>query len=267
VKIEVCARLAMLLFLGTVVHFSAACASGTRPVRILFIGNSYTYYNNMPAIAEAIYEASGAGHMETGMLVQAGQSLSDAAGPRLPELLRLMMGGRWDYVVLQQQSTLGGGFRNGRPVIGDPAAFHDAVRTLDREIREAGGRTVLLVTWANAAAPEQQAAITDAYDSIGAEIGAIIVRAGPAWDVVRRQHPGIRLHQADGSHPNENGSYLTACVLLEELFRLDLSTAPGRIAVTDLLSPGRRETTSITIDPEVATTLRGVAMDAPEIGK
>lgn len=253
-------RLTVLLFLGTVLSSSAACASGTRPVRILFVGNSYTYYNNMPAIAAAIYEASGAGHMEVGMLVQAGQSLRDVAGPRLPELLRLMMGGRWDYVVLQEQSTLGGGFRNGMPVIGDPAAFHDAVRALDREIRSAGGRTVLLVTWANAVAPEHQAAITDAYEAIGAETGATLVRAGPAWGRVLRDNPRIRLHQADGSHPNESGSYLTACVLLEELFRLDLSSSPDTFAVTDLFSPGRRETQIIKIDPDVAEVLRVAAM-------
>ena len=246
--------------LATVVA-STACASAARPVRVLFVGNSYTYYNNMPAIAAAVSEASGAGTMEVGMLVQAGQSLSDAAGPRLPELLRMMMGGRWDYVVLQEQSTLGGGFRDGRPVIGDPSRFHDAVRTLDREIRRAGGRTVLLVTWANAAAPEQQAAITSAYEAIADEVGAILVRAGPTWDAVRRRHPDIRLHQPDGSHPNENGSYLTACVLVARIFDVDLARGPARIPVTDLLSPGRRGTKVIEIDPATAEILRRAASE------
>lgn len=248
-------RTRTLLACVAILAVSSSCASAASPVRILFVGNSYTYYNNMPAIAESIYESSGAGPMETGMLVQAGQRLSDVAGSRQPELLRLMMGGRWDYVVLQEQSTLGGGFRDGLPVIGDPAAFHEAVRTLDREIRRAGARTVLLVTWANAAAPEQQGEITKAYETIASEVDAILVRAGPAWAEIRRAHPGIRLHQDDGSHPNAVGSYLTACTLLATLFDVDLSSAPKTLQVTDLLSPGRRGMQDVEIDPETARAL------------
>jgi len=239
-----------------VLTVSTACASAARPVRILFVGNSYTYYNNMPAIAEALYESSGTGQVDVGMLVQAGQRLSDAAGPRMPELLRMMMGGRWDYVVLQEQSTLGGRYLDGRPVLGDSTSFHESVRALDRAIRDAGARTVLLVTWANAAAPEQQGEITRAYESIGEEVGAIVVRAGPAWADVLRNHPGIRLHQPDGSHPNENGSYLTACVLLSTLFGADLSSMPDSVRVPDLFSAGRRETIVVNVDPPVATVLR-----------
>lgn len=241
-----------------IVAVSTGCASANPPARVLFVGNSYTFYNNMPAIARALYEASGAGRMEIAMLVQGGQRLSDAAGPRLPELLRMMMGGRWDYVVLQEQSTLGGGYRDGLPVIGDPAAFHEAVRILDREIRAAGGRTVLLVTWANAAAPGQQELINRAYETIAAETGAIVVPAGTVWGRVLRDHPTIRLHQDDGSHPNANGSYLTACVLLETLFEVDLSSAPSSVRVPDLLSPSRAVTT-IEIDSGVARILASAA--------
>jgi len=249
-------KLVRLLLTFVALLVSTACASAASPVRILFVGNSYTYYNNMPAIAEALYESSGEGQMEVGMLVQAGQRLSDAAGPRMPELLRMMMGGRWDYVVLQEQSTLGGGYRDGLPVLGDASAFHESVRVLDRAIREAGGRTVLLVTWANAAAPEQQGAITRAYESIAEEVGAVVVRAGPAWADVLRDHPGIRLHQQDGSHPNANGSYLTACVLLSTLFGTDLSEVPDSVRVPDLLSAGRRKTTDVSVDPLVAGVLK-----------
>ncbi len=251
--------LSRIVLFSVALAATSACASTRKPVRILFVGNSYTYYNNLPRVAETLYEATNKGAFEVGMLVQAGQRLSDVAGPRMPEFLRMLMGGRWDYVVLQEQSSLGGGFGNGRPVLGNPGAFHEAVRALDKEIRRSGGRTVLLETWANERAPEQQGAISEAYASIADEIGALVVPAGQVWKAVRSAHPGIRLHQADGSHPAETGTYLTACLLLETLFEIDLSGAPARLSVPDILSPERRGTQVISIDPGMAAALREAA--------
>src|SRR5947207_836444 len=78
---------------------------------------------------------------------------------------------------------------------------------------------VLYLTWARRYAPESQQAITDAYASIGRELGATVVPVGEAWQRFLRKHDRPALHDRDQSHPTLAGSYLAACVFLAVLFR------------------------------------------------
>ena len=106
------------------------------------------------------------------------------------------LGGGYDRVVLQEQSTL---------PVKSPARMHESVRLFDEQIRAAGARTVLYMTWARRHAPETQAAITDAYLAIGRELGADVIPAGLAWEHFLRDHDRPALHDRDGSHPTVAG--------------------------------------------------------------
>jgi lysophospholipase L1-like esterase len=63
-----------------------------------------------------------------------------------------------------------------------------------------------------------QAAITQAYRSLGAALGVAVAPAGDTWQTVLRTNPTIALWQADGSHPSPAGTYLAACVLYDRIF-------------------------------------------------
>ena len=123
--------------------------------------------------------------------------------------LREIESGRYDWVVLQEQSTL---------PVKNATRMHENIRLFDEPIRASGARMALYLTWARANAPGAQRAITDAYTTIGAELGATIVPVGLAWERVlaKAKHPV--LHDKDGSHPTLAGSYLAACVFLTVLF-------------------------------------------------
>ena len=77
--------------------------------------------------------------------------------------------------------------------------------------------------WMQAAAaggwPEAQQAITEAYTSIGRELGALVVPVGDAWQRFLSKHDHPVLHDKDQSHPSLAGSYLAACVFLAALFK------------------------------------------------
>jgi hypothetical protein len=98
--------------------------------------------------------------------------------------------------VLQEYST--------RP-IEDPLAMSDAARKFGDEIRKAGAKTVLFLTWARYNQPENQAVLTQAYDKVGREIGAIVVRVGPAWERVIDEKPSIKLHMGRPQPPHARG--------------------------------------------------------------
>jgi hypothetical protein len=96
--------------------------------------------------------------------------------------------------------------------------MHENVRLFDEAIRASGPRTALYMTWARLSAPQSQQLITDAYASIGKELGAAVVPVGLAWQTFLGEHAHLALHDKDGSHPTLAASYLAACVFLAVLF-------------------------------------------------
>lgn len=175
-------------------------------LKVLFIGNSFTARNNLPELVAQLAEARG--HQLQHELIQAG-----GASLRMHwnkgEAQKAIEQSAWDYVVLQEQSTLP--VKNG-------LRFHENVRLFDEVIKAAGAKTALYLTWARQNAPETQAALTDACTSIGEELGAKIIPAGIAWQNFIGQHAAPLLHDKDMSHPTLAGSYLAACVFFAALF-------------------------------------------------
>jgi hypothetical protein len=180
---------------------------GMAPLKVLFIGNSFTARNNLPGLIAQLATARGRS-LQHHLISAGGASLRTHwnAG----EALKAIEGSHYDFVVLQEQSTL---------PIKNAMRMHENVRLFDEAIRGAGAKTALYMTWARQHAPESQQAITDAYTSIGRELGATVVPVGAAWQSFLRKHDQPVLHDRDQSHPTIAGSYLAACVFLIALFR------------------------------------------------
>lgn len=179
---------------------------GRGPLKVLFVGNSFTARNDLPGLIGRLAEARGKSLDHH--LIQAGGASLRAhwnAG-RAAEAVR---DGGYDAVVLQEQSTL---------PAENAARMHENVRLFDGVIKAAGAKTVLLMTWARLSTPDSQRAITDAYAAIGQELGATVAPVGVAWERFLSGHATPILHDKDQSHPTVAGSYLAACVLLAALF-------------------------------------------------
>ena len=175
-------------------------------LNVLFIGNSFTARHNLPGLIAQLAAARGK-IFEHRLISAGGASLRRHwnAG----EAVKAIASAQYDHVVLQEQSTL---------PVKSAKRMHESVRLFDEAIKAAGAKTVLYMTWARRHAPESQQAITDAYDSIGHELGATVVRVGAAWESFLRTRDRPALHDTDQSHPSLAGSYLAACVFFEVLF-------------------------------------------------
>src|SRR3954463_2705345 len=145
-------------------------------IDILFIGNSFTQRNDLPGmLAEMAAERN--------VLIQ--HQLISAGGASLRthwnagRAAKAITSGGNDYVVLQEQSTL---------PVKNSHRMAENVRLIDEIIKQAGSKTVLYMTWARQHAPESQQAITKAYNSIGKEVGAIVVPVGLAWKRFLAKH-------------------------------------------------------------------------------
>jgi len=186
------------------------------PIRVLFVGNSFTFYNNMPEMLKVLAASHAGGpRFETQMVVAPGATLRQLwdRGEARSEI----KSSRWDFVVLQEQTSLGSVFLvNGIPRITSVDGFHQAVRLFAPEIKRSGAKTILLLTPSHRDAPEEQVALNYAYFEIAREVDASVAPVGIAWQKARVGSQG-ELWWWDGIHPSNRGSYLSACVLYASL--------------------------------------------------
>jgi tetratricopeptide (TPR) repeat protein len=200
------------LLLLIVVAFSCSHSNNTDAIRILFIGNSYTYFNSSPELLKAlIQEKHPEKVVETKLISDGGMTLAHHWKDN--RALEAIQSGKWDYVVLQEQSKLGMAVMVDKDIFfGQTNKFFEYARKFDAEVKKAGSKTVFMMTWSVKNRPNEQAILSHAYASIAKELDAIVAPVGLVWDNVR-SNPNINLYANDGNHPSTAGSYLIASTL------------------------------------------------------
>lgn len=199
-------------------------------MNVLFIGNSYTF--NLPEAIAGLATA----HNKTftyKAISKGGQTLKQHA--KSPETLATIQTGYWDYVVLQEQSQIPSFAEEQRAIHMYPYAIK-----LSAAIQEAQAKTLFYLTWghqqgdrlniANDSFTSMQQRLQQGYENAARQCSARIVPVGAAWAAAQAQDNYIDLYCRDGSHPNENGVYLSACVFFRFLFNTDLQVDLGLLA-------------------------------------
>jgi hypothetical protein len=196
----------------------STAASAAPCTRVLFVGNSYTYVNDLPTTFARLAVAGGH-NVEAAMVANGGETLAQHAAAA--ETLDKISSAPWSFVVLQEQSETPA-TSTGRSMM------YPAARTLASKVKAAGAQLMFFMTWAHRDGisiagvntyESMQLAIDDAYNGIADELGAPVAPVGFTWFVVRRDHPEIAIWQDDGSHPTASGTYLAACVFYASIFR------------------------------------------------
>lgn len=221
--------------------FSLAAATAppaTGPRRVLFIGNSYTYVNNLPEMLRELAAARGL-TLDVGMATTGGWKLSDHWTTQDCDAHRLLRDRKWDVVVLQEQSTFGSTqVVDGVQRVGADDQFQRYAKLWQEEIRRAGMAPAFYLTWARKGAPDDQAVLDRAYVSAARAANGLVIPVGRAWKGAREHHASIELFQPDGSHPSPAGTYLAACTFFAALF----DSSPIGLPATVTGAPIDRET-------------------------
>ena len=216
-----------------------------RAVRVLFIGNSLTYVNDLPGIVAAMAETAGGTAPICRAVVGGGFNLEDHWDRG--EAAKALEQEKWDFVVLQQGPSAS---PEGREVL---VRF---ARRFDPFIRRAGAKPAVYMVWPSAARRQDFGGVSDSYRMAARGIGAALLPAGEAWRIAEKKAPRLKLYSEDGLHPTVAGSYLAAAVIYARLFGRSPIGLPARLTL--------RSGATVEVPSEDARLLQEAAAKANE---
>jgi hypothetical protein len=174
----------------------------TGHLRVLFIGNSLTFANDLPHMLESLAAAVGGSSITTGAVVFGNYSLEDHWNRG--DATRAIEQGGWDVVVLQQGPSA---LPESRVLLVEYA------RRFAEKIRAEGARPALYMVWPGQSRPAAWDSVTTSYLDAAQAVDGIVLPVGEALRDALRRDPTLQLFAGDGFHPTALGSYLAALVI------------------------------------------------------
>jgi len=238
--------------LGIVALLVTMVAGGAKAQKALFVGNSYTYVNDLPGMLRSLSQSGGI-TLNTEMSAPGGHTFM-AHTSNATTLSFLGMPG-FDFVIFQEQSQ-----RPSFPQSQVQQEVYPYAAQLDSLYHVANpcGQSVFFMTWGRKYGDTQncqfwqpvctyegmQVELRRSYLNMAQQNQAIVAPVGIAWWEAMRRDSLLELYSGDFSHPEVTGTYLAACVFYSTLFRrpslglsyrssLDSSTATFLQAVAD----------------------------------
>lgn len=197
-------------------------------LKVLFVGNSYIYFNNLPQIVSLISDSTST-KLITEKSTTGGVRLSHHwRGEHGLKTKQIIKEGGFDIVVLQEQSM--GTIQAADSFLIYSKKFCDL-------IKESGAKPYFYATWARRKVPQHQEVISRVYGKAAKDNDAGLVLAGEAWGLARNTRADVDLYDPDGSHPSSLGTFLTACVFVSEL----TGEVPERLRSEYLISDINKE--------------------------
>ena len=202
-------KFALHLFIG-LLFVPALLTAQQKELKVLFVGNSYTYGYNLAHIVSIISEETST-LLITRKSVIGGASLKEHwKGGRELRTRSMIAEGNFDVVVLQDFSM---------SAMNDSDTSLRYIQLFCDFIQDHGAVPYLFNTWAREKVPQFQAEIDAMYEKAARVNDAIRVPVGPAWEMAMDLRPTVDLFTSDGSHPNELGTMLTASVFVRTICR------------------------------------------------
>jgi hypothetical protein len=210
---------------------SKAAASGPEQTKaVLWVGNSFFYYNNSM-------------HGHVGQLIR-GSTMADKTGHRSVSATISGSGINWhDLDAHFKPNAVGSySFNAKNEVVFNTftkpfdvvlmmdcsqcpihpqlrSIFYDYAKKNSDIARKNGARPAFFMSWAYADAPEMTELLATEYTSAGRANNALVVPAGLAFARSVKERPNVDLYVADKRHPTLAGTYLAACTVLASLYK------------------------------------------------
>lgn len=196
--------------------------------KVLFIGNSYTGYNNLPLLTFNVAQSTGNEFVYDSHTPGGQRFLNHAVNAVAETKINSQ---DWDYVILQGQSVEVSLTGNVFDVEVAPyvAQLCDKIRannSCSQPVfyrtwgRENGFNDCVDYPWI-CTYEGMDDALAQNYQILANSNDALVSPVGAVWRYLRENHPELDLYSGDGSHPSQTGSYVAACTFYTTFFRND----------------------------------------------
>ena len=196
---------------------------GEADLRILFVGNSLTYSNDLPGLVETIAEAAGKS-VETAMIAHPNYSLEDHWNSGIANDIRRM---KPDLVVMQQGPS---SLPENQEYLRQWAVIVSEV------IKDEGGTPALMMVWPELARVHAYDAVRDAYNNAAIAVDGDFIPSGEAFRAVLAI-PGMIPYAPDLFHPSHLGSVTAAAMVVRVYFPGSMEGLGASIIPTDSDNP------------------------------
>lgn len=208
---------------------------------VLFIGNSYTYVNDLPTVVNNLTTSLG-DKLTVDSRTQGGATFANHVSNA--STYTSIHSKPWDFVVIQGQSQ-----ELAFPTSQVNSDSEPYIEILADSIHASKycSQVMIYMTWGRQVGDPQwdsistyngmQERLTNTAVRMADSIDASVSAAGVAWKYVRDNYPSINLYSGDGSHPSFEGTYLTACTFYCSLFRKS-SVGASYIGTLDATTAG-----------------------------
>lgn len=193
----------------------AAPPTQSQPARVLFIGNSLTYANNLPAMIDAIVSQSG-GEITSRTVAFPDFGLEEHWNDG--RAMRVLREGKWTLVVLQQGPS---------SLLESRVILRDYTQRFARVAKERGAHVALFSVWPPRSRAAAFDAVSESYRLAAQDVGGLLIPVGEAIRAALRRDATLPLFEADGFHPSRLGSYLAALVFFHHITGRPPATAPS----------------------------------------
>lgn len=205
------------------VSLSLTSSAQTDTARILFVGNSFTYFFNLPQVVSAMALSQDTVLITRQSTVGGSNLEQHWKGEKGTKTRELLEESDWDYVVFNNHSL---------SAIETPESFMTYGKKFADLVREKGAEPIFMMTWAYESNPLMQPKITEMYQKLTAETNSNYVPAGPIFAEARKWRPDLSLF-FDDKHPSSNGTYLLGLTFYKFFTGKSTADIPKRLTTKD----------------------------------
>lgn len=196
-------------------------------LRVLFIGNSHSYEQNLSGMVQQVARQAGNTELVTARVAFPDYGLEDHA--QEGTALKALKGSDWEYVVMQQGPS---------SLVASQANLLYWSQWWLPHISAAQATPVLYQVWPSVGRRGDSANALLSYTNAAAAVGGILAPAGDAFTAALDATGDIAVYSPDGLHASRRGAYVAALVIVGRILDVDVETLPPVI-------PGASESESV----------------------
>ncbi|MGK0413887.1 MAG: hypothetical protein ACJA1B_002103 [Polaribacter sp.] len=212
-------KISLLLIL----FFNSPFTAQNKSIKVLFVGNSFTYYNNLPHVVSAMAKSQGYA-IDTRHSTVGNATLKEHwKSKRGAQTRKMIEDEQWDYVIFNNHSL---------STIKKPKDFIEYSKKFADLVKEKGAEPIFMMTWAYKSNPLMLLEIEKKYQELSVLSETAIIPCGSLFAASLQNRPDLELFH-DNKHPSQNGTYLLGLSFYKYFIGKKITYIPENLSTLD----------------------------------